>query len=347
MERQKEIKKDNLLLGEDGCIQNPGWARSEVWKYNRENIHAPWFRKKEWDYYMFANEKFAVAFTISDLGYIGLLSVSFINLEEKWEHTESDLVVFPRGQKFGLQTSVDNADAHCETKRLKMEFRGGNGKRSIKCNFKNFDQQKNFTADIDIIELPMEPLYIATPWKEKKTAFYYNCKKNCLSASGMVQYGNNKYELAAGENLGVLDWGRGVWTYDNTWYWGIGSGYYKNEPYGLNLGYGFSDRSSASENVLYYKGKIHKLDEVTFEIPIDSTNKRRYEDEWRITSNNGRLKAVFSPIIDRNASMDFKIIKSIQHQVFGKMNGTVISDDGEEIQIRNLLCALECVRNKY
>lgn len=84
---QHEVTRHQRLLDRRGFVQEPGFARSLVWDYNRENIHAPKFRIKEWDYYLVANEDFGVAFTISDLGYLGLISVSFLNLKEKWEKT--------------------------------------------------------------------------------------------------------------------------------------------------------------------------------------------------------------------------------------------------------------------
>ena len=74
---EHEVTSKQSLLDRDGRIREPGWARTRVWDYNRENIKAPWFRKKEWDYYLFTTDTFAVAFTISDLGYIGLLSASY------------------------------------------------------------------------------------------------------------------------------------------------------------------------------------------------------------------------------------------------------------------------------
>ena len=60
---EHEVTKVQKLLNEQGLISEPGWARSEVWEYNRENIKAPWYRKKEWDYYLFNTEDFAIAFT--------------------------------------------------------------------------------------------------------------------------------------------------------------------------------------------------------------------------------------------------------------------------------------------
>ena len=40
---------------------------------------------KEWDYYLVSNGRFALALTIADNGYMGLDSISLLDLEEKWE----------------------------------------------------------------------------------------------------------------------------------------------------------------------------------------------------------------------------------------------------------------------
>ncbi|MCB7430231.1 DUF2804 domain-containing protein, partial [Erysipelatoclostridium ramosum] len=86
------------------------------------------------------------------------------------------------------------------------------------------------------------------------------------------------------------DWGRGVWTYDNTWYWGNGNGLVEGKPFGFNVGYGFGDTTAASENLLLYDGVAHKLEDVTFHIPPDS-----YLKPWRITSSDARFEMSFQP----------------------------------------------------
>ena len=55
----------------------------------------------------------------------------------------------------------------------------------------------------------------------------------------------------------------------------------------------------------------------------------------------------FVPIIDRAAKIDAKIIVSDQHQVFGKMSGTAILDDGTKLEVKDLVCFCERVHNKY
>lgn len=72
-----------------------------------------------------------------------------------------------------------------------------------------------------------------------------------MRASGKVLYGGKLYEFSPETDFGALDWGRGVWTYDNVWYWGSGSGDIDGHRFGFNIGYGFGDTSAASENVIF------------------------------------------------------------------------------------------------
>jgi hypothetical protein len=60
-------------------------------------------------------------------------------------------------------------------------------------------------------------MVIATPFK-KKHHFYYNQKINNQIAGGYAKVGEKMYDFNK-NSYGVLDWGRGVWTYRNTWYW--------------------------------------------------------------------------------------------------------------------------------
>ena len=50
-------------------------------------------RITEWDYYLVVGDDCAVAFTLSDDGYVGLQSVSLLDFSgEPWEHTETRML---------------------------------------------------------------------------------------------------------------------------------------------------------------------------------------------------------------------------------------------------------------
>ena len=344
---QHEVTRKQKLLNDRGVIQEPGWARQLVWDYNREQMKASWIRKKEWDYYLVTNDKFGVALTIADLGYMGLISASFLDFERGIEHTETVLDPFPRGKKYGLRKDSGNGVVSVCLKKVTMQFEVVDGTRTLLCEFPNFDQGQALKVWFTLKQPDMDTMCIATPFKEKPTAFYYNQKINCMNAKGKVEYCGEIYRFQEENSFGILDWGRGIWTYDNVWYWGTGSGLLNGESFGFNLGYGFSDRSSASENIIFYKHKAHKLEDVLFDIPVDDTGKLQYLEEWKITSSDGRLEGVLNPILDRKAYINAKIIISDQHQIFGKFTGTAILEDGTSLEIKDFLCAIEVVHNKY
>jgi len=344
MSRNHEVTTVQDLLDEQGELREPGWSRKQVQRYDRAAIKAPAWRVKEWDYYIVMGDNFGVAFTISDLGYIGLQSVSLLLFDENgnWSHTESVLNALPMG-RIKLPSDSSEGSTRYGDKRLKLRFDvyKEKGVRRIRCDFKRFNGDKDLRCDILLKQPEMDSMVIATPWDEKH-AFYYNQKINCMRASGSVEYDGQVYIFNPKTDLGTLDWGRGVWTYDNTWYWGSGNTIVNGKPFGFNIGYGFGNTSAATENVIFYDGKAHKLDDVEFHIPENS-----YMDKWTFTSSDGRFEMGFQPVMDRAACMDFKVIVSDQHQVFGKMSGKAILDDGTVIEIKDVLCFAEKVHNKY
>lgn len=338
--RNHEVTTPQELLDKEGNIAEPGWSRQIIQSYHRDAIKASKIRIKEWDYYLVLSQEFGAAFTISDNGYIGLQSVTFFDFTKSFQHTESILNLFPMG-KLHFPSSSQHGDITYEDKRLKLTYLVKDGKRRIVCEYHRFDGEKDFSCDITLNQPPMDTMVIATPW-DKKKHFYYNQKINCMRASGWITYDGKRYEFNPQTDFGTLDWGRGVWTYDNTWIWGSGNVDLNGKAFGFNIGYGFGNTKAATENVLFYDGKAHKLDDVTCHIPSDD-----YCKPWTITSSDHRFEMDFVPILDRAAKIDFKFIVSDQHQVFGKMSGTAVLDDGTKIEIKDVLCFVEKVHNKY
>ncbi len=341
MARNHEVTDVHPLLDEAGELREPGWSRSLVQQYQRASVKAPAWRIKEWDYYLVLSDGFAGAFTISDDGYIGLQSVSLLTFGDvPWEHTETVLNAFPLGKIALPESSMEGVTSYADN-RLQMSFAVEDQTRHIRCTFANFWEGKPLCANITLDQPPADSLVIATPW-DKPRHFYYNQKINCMRASGWIEFDGRRYEFDPATDFGTLDWGRGVWTYDNTWYWGSGNADVDGHAFGFNIGYGFGNTSAASENVIFWDGVAHKLDDVTFNIPESS-----YTDPWTFTSSDGRFEMDFVPVLDRAANLDYKLIVSDQHQVFGRMTGTAILDDGMPVHVRDMMCFAEKVHNRY
>ena len=334
------------LLDEKGRLAEAGYATSLVRRYERAAIRGGSLRIKEWDYYCAISGDIVLALTIADNSYMSLDSVSFINLKTGFQHTWSAMGVMTLGKRGFPATSV-KGDVCVETEKYALRFENDGEKRVLTARVDNFKDGKGLTARLTLTDVPRDSMVIATPFPKKDTAFYYNQKINCLRACGDVTFDGETHCFHPEDSFAVLDWGRGVWTYANTWYWGSASGLVDGVRFGMNLGYGFGDTSRASENMLFYDGVAHKLEEVEFHIPKTSDGKDDFLRPWQITSSDGRLEMVFTPILDRASCTSVVVIESDQHQVFGRFDGRAILDDGRVVDIQNLIGFAEKVKNRW
>jgi hypothetical protein len=341
---QREIIEPQELLDEKGRLVAEGWARKPFWRYDRSRIAAPKFRVKEWDYYYIHSHdgRYCLTVTISDLGYLGLVAVAWVDLGRGVFSQTDEMLALPMGN-LKLPPGSETGDIAFLGKKIRLWISVEPGKRRLKLEapeFKAFGEL-GLRAAIELSDNPgHDSMNIATSWAEKRTAFYYNRKINCMPASGTAFLGEKEFHFSPGEAAAGLDWGRGVWTYKNRWYWGSASGYLDGHPFGWNIGYGFSDRSSASENMIFYDGAAHKLEEVAFHI-----DEKDYLAPWRFTSSDGRFEMDFEPAVDRSGATDLKVIKSIQHQVFGYFSGRVVLDGGRTLEVKKFQGFAEDVLN--
>ena len=342
---QRRITAPGPLHDENGRLVETGYATSLIKTYDRRRIAAPRFRIKEWDYYAVCTDRFALALTIDHNGYMTMDSISLLDFDENTQVTASRINL-PAFAKRSLPPTSEKGNIRVSGKDYEMAFDNDGAIRRLYGHMDRFPKDERISFDLSLTDAPEESMVIVTPYRDHPKAFYYNQKINCLRVSGIIRYKDKEYLCKPEDTFAVLDWGRGVWTYDNTWYWGSASGFAGGVPFGFNIGYGFGDTSAASENTLLYDGKIHKLSQVRFEIPMKD-GKEDYLSPWRFSSDDGRFEMTFEPVMDRSAKIDLKLICSDQHQVFGKFSGTVVLDDGRKLDIANLMGFAEKVRNKW
>lgn len=333
---------DGDLLDERGCLTESGYAFFQAKRYSRD-MARPKLRIKEWDYYSIVDGDYAVALTVADNSYMSLASVSVIDFKHIKYITKSKIGLMPMG-RLGMPSDCGTGTVRYKKGGVQMLFEtDGAGMRTLKAEYKKFDGDKAFKCEFVLEPSAGDNITVAIPFG-KKRRFYYNTKINCLRCNGWFSVGDDRHEIK--DAYAGLDWGRGVWTYKNTWYWSsLSCAADDGKPLGLNLGYGFG-KPTESENVVFYDGKANKLDKVTFDIPY-TQGKPDYLKAWRITDNQSRLELMFYPMIDRMDKMNIGILSTDQHQVFGKFYGKVVLDDGTIINIADRTGFAEKVVNKW
>jgi hypothetical protein len=95
---QHRITEPHDLLDAHGHIIEPGYATKLLWKYDRNKIKAGWHRIKEWDYYYILNADFGIGFTLSDLGYISMVAVSWMDFRNNTFSQSDTMKFFPKGK---------------------------------------------------------------------------------------------------------------------------------------------------------------------------------------------------------------------------------------------------------
>lgn len=342
---QREITEATPLLDGQGVLTQAGWSRTPVWHYQRQAIIAPWYRIKEWDYFCLLSdeEQLGLSVTISDLSFASLLAVCWIDLKSGTTHQKDLLIPFTRG-RLGLDENSESSRVSLNKNGWKLDYRATQKNQwQLDLQLDNFQGNESLQANLTFT-LPDadDTLNIASNWQENRRAFYYNRKINGLVISGQAIKGSQAVRFSSPDTLATLDWGRGVWTYRNRWYWASANGMVGGKRFGLNLGYGFSDRSNGSENAVSVDGQLYKLEDIHFDF-----NEQDYLQSWQAKSSDGLLELEFHPIVDRESHTNFLVIRSDQHQVFGYFKGSFQVPDGSRIEFDRLLGFAEDVYNRF
>ncbi len=333
---QTELFKPGTLLNPDGRLAQVGWARQPLLDCNLEAArfyalrYFQRFRIKRWDYYaVFTPRRFFSA-TIADLGYAGNIFIYSMDFETG-DLREEELVI-PLGKGVELPRNSTEGDAHFENGKASLSFNLLPNQRHLTVSWPGYHDGAGLQADITLACPPgYESMNIVIPIGRQR--FYYNRKINCLPASGTLKVGDVSDTLDPHTCLGSLDWGRGVWEYQSYWNWASASGFLPDgRTIGLNLGCGFGDLSKAGENAIILENRVQKLEQVKFDYISGD-----YMKPWKFTDTEGHLELVFTPFKDRTARTNLGIITSEVHQMFGRYYGTVKTDEGKMVSIKDLI----------
>lgn len=343
---QKRMLVEGPLHSREGKLNEAGYATEQIKRYERSRLKANRLRIKEWDYYLILSDSYAFALTVSDNGYLALDSISMIDLGNQTQHTATRLSPFPLGKR-QLPEASKAGVVRALGKNYEITFRAEGGKKQLYGHMYDFKGPgAPLLFDIELMDPKQDSMVLSLPFSKKPDQFYYNQKALCLPAQGRVIMDGQDYLFSPTTSYGILDWGRGVWPWRVTWYWAAASGLINGRAFSMNLGYGFGDRSQAGENMLFYQGTAHKLGEVRF-TPTTAGKKPDFLAPMSIGDEAGRLSLQFEPILDRSARMNYALLGTDQHQVFGRFTGRAVLDDGSVLAIEQLTGFWEKVKNRW
>ncbi len=331
-----EIKKKTKLLKPNGQLIEKGYATRMNFIYNRECAKLGPMPLKEWNFYQFHCDHYALQLTLGHLTYFGQMAVTLIDLNtgEKWGYSTLKPFFVPQLDLDPEKPSVSEyKNAQCQ-----LRFTVKDSKRILAL--------KGHSKDYDTIEVKLivennpnnDKMVIATPFK-KPTQFYLNYKENYYKADGIIRFGKKQVEFK--NATGLLDWGRGVWPYTHEWYWGSLTSHIEEVPFGFNIGWGFGDTSHATENMYFYNKKAYKVGKLIGEWDDnDLMSVKHFHDK------EGKFQFTFTPTYDNYTFNEFIVVDTHCHQVYGLFSGTIETEDGVK-EFKDVLGFIEHAVNRW
>lgn len=349
MAQHKLTVPSRLLDPETGHVVEAGYSNEYLLEYNKEAIRCGRM-PKEWEYFLALTGDYGVGLTLAGVGVGSMFTVQLIHLAEDYHICKSRMKPGDLGMPVNITDGVS-----FETGEDWCRYEKSGDSCRITFSMKDFGPEgQEIKGDLTFVTPKTDKMVLVVPYEEPEL-FYYNYKVNCMPVTGQVSCGDQVFVFDEERRaVGTQDWGRGIWKPVNQWYWGSASGWLDGKPFGFNIGHGFGDTSRATENMIFYDGVCHKLDQVTFRIPGDHIGDltlilpdENYMEPWKFEPSDKRLELDFVPVHDRQSGAQKGEYYCTQHQVFGKFSGTVVLDDGTVLEIKDLLGFAEKVGNDW
>jgi hypothetical protein len=261
------------------------------------------------------------------------MGISILSLREKKRSTQTFNTFFPLGS-YELPTSSLKGSVHWREKKTHLDFISmDNGVKIIKADIPKFGRHRSMRGALVLLEpaATAQSLVTNQPWRNEKTSFRYTRCSPWYYVEGVIQFGSSEIIFTRGNAWGILDWSRCVRPKADIRYWAAACGKDDGRHLSFCIGYSQADFSQGTENGFFVDGVLHKLDQVTFHIPMSN-----WLSPWRFTSNDNRLEMTFFPNQERIDRQRLFFYSSARRQVFGFFSGKVQLDDGYVIEFNNL-----------
>lgn len=342
---ENELTEPVLLCTPDGRRLNPaakGWSRTPL---HTANLQGVWGRTKKWDHWGILSERFSLAVTYADIGYLGITSIHWIDLEEGrsggWDS------VSPLGRAQSLPDRPGSAPLIFTGLRSRVVINDDLTGTTIDATWTDRGGRPGRIQAHVAIPDGHESLNVVIPWSD--TRFQYTSKHQARPVTGTFQVGDDIAVTfgdgdGAVEGWGVLDVGRGRWPWQTRWNWGGGAGRASTGAVvGIQIGAKWTEGSGYTENGIIVDGRLVKIgEELTWDYAWD-----RPLDPWHVHDASGSLDLTLHPVYDRHSKANALVLATEVHQVFGTWTGHVTDEAGHTHEVAGISGFAEESRSRW
>ena len=211
----------------------------------------------------------------------------------------------------------------------------------------NQDNLKTIAAHHGLIDINLQfrrksnqdSMVFLGPFNSDMSQFFYTQKEYNFLVDGHVRTGESEYMIH--QELGMMDWGRGVWPYNGGWIWGSGMGKIGGNHIAINFGQLPLDKNAAqaTDDCVFFNEKMIKLGVVHVQ------QSKENEDIWEYSTINEQANGRYAAMKGRftvekrfRKNVNLLVIKSELNQMFGVFTGEVKTlDSSFNFTLRGLL----------
>ena len=346
---QREYTEPTPLLAPDGTLSAKGWARRNVFEYDRSKVRHGIMSRKEWDFYQISDGKCMIQLNFANISAAGYVSAKFVDLRTG-ETIADAMDLFFGGNNNHIPPARGDVPNRLSDKIGNAEFDFNTTETERTLRYKGKQKDKRIECELRM-EIPegLENITTVLPFDEDPTRYFMTTKQNCMPCEGVFTCGDLVYHFDKAETFAVLDWGRVNTVHKMVWYWGNGATWLTDENgekhlFGFEITWAIGNESNATETCLFYDGKVHKIGAVDVKV---FPKPDKFMQPWEFISEDGRFNLTMVPTFDHHTDLNLGIGRMLTHQVHGLWSGDVTLDDGRKLEIRDMYAFCEYVENRW
>ncbi len=317
----KEYLNTISVFDKNGSVVPFGWSKEPVFFFNKINRSASMLRSKETDTYCIMNSHLFLSVSIANLGLYGAIGIVIIDFDSFRLGSKTVKKMFPF-VKIRMPESSLSGDVAYNDSQIGVKFSKAGPKRYLKCEFLNFDNNKNLYFNIEIDENKVQSMNIAVPFEHSKTSYFTKRFMPQMKASGIVRFGGNEYNLDKEPTSAFLDWTRISVPNKFQYHQLIAEGMIKKSKITLHFSGGISGETEGIENCLFADGKMIKLG------PVKAKGHTKdIRSTWSFQDKEGNIYIEFVPSTKGGGSLNTKSDKKTI--IYGNIYGHIIDEKGK------------------
>jgi len=185
-------------------------------------------------------------------------------------------------------------------------------------------------AELDAALIPghATPLRICT--RTGYNGWTYTQKTAPIPVSGSLMVKGCGHQLSSHDCMAITDWTAGYFRRNTFWNWAAAAAVLPDgRRFGMNFSCGVNE-TEATENVFWIDGRQVKVDNVKFR-----HNSHTWEEDWHITSADGRVELIFHPRAFRREHLNAWIVVSRFTQFSGVFSGRLTDPETGDILLED------------